>query len=98
MWAALASDGSGRVLDLLPRVIARAHQRPGLDVAVAHRHPEPAQLRELGGRVVNRGRQKLGGGAQIMAGRGGGDALGAAAGAPGGGAGPLLPPAPSVTP
>src|SRR5438874_5540559 len=54
-------------LDLLPRVVARAHERPRLHVAVAHREADPFELGELGGRVVARDREVPRGGTQILA-------------------------------
>src|SRR5688572_9395187 len=39
-------------LDLLPGVVARADERPGLDVAEAHLRAEPLELAELVGGVV----------------------------------------------
>src|SRR5204862_1103912 len=56
-----------RAPQLLPGVIARAHQRAGLDVTVPHLEPQAPQLGELRGRVVAGDGAVLRGRTQVLA-------------------------------
>src|SRR2546427_12457641 len=59
--------GGGRSLHLLPRVVARAHQRAGFYVTIAHLEAVAAERGELVGRVVPRDREMLARGTEVLA-------------------------------
>src|SRR6267143_4300630 len=59
--------GGGRSLHLLPCVVARAHQRTGFYVAIAHLEAVAAELGELVGRVIPRDREMLARGSEVLA-------------------------------
>src|SRR5216117_4046107 len=61
------SNGWRRSLHLLPRVVARAHQRAGFYVTIAHLEAVAAERGELVGRVVPRDREMLARGTEVLA-------------------------------
>src|SRR4029077_4261148 len=67
-WRSVSGlTGGGRSLHLLPRVVARAHQRAGFYVTVAHLEAVAPERGELVGGVVARDREMLPRGTEVLA-------------------------------
>src|SRR5213083_3251721 len=67
-WRSVSGlTGGGRSLHLLPRVVARAHQRAGFYVTIAHLEAVAAERGELVGRVISRDREMLARGTEVLA-------------------------------
>src|SRR6266568_2080192 len=67
-WRSVSGlTGGGRSLHLLPRVVARAHQRAGFYVTIAHLEAVAAERGELVGRVISRDREMLARGTDVLA-------------------------------
>jgi len=60
------SSGGRSLAPLLPRVVARAHQRAGFYVTIAHLEAVAAERSELVGRVVPRDREMLTRGTEVL--------------------------------